>query len=71
MTPIPMAIKIRRTFIFSVAKIIVAASVNHRSVMVLIFRRRGIPSLDKYERIYGPKYLLLRSHLNRLYEEFM
>ena len=46
-TPIPTAIKISLTRLSFVAKTIVAPSVNHKRVMVLIFSRKGIPSFDK------------------------
>ena len=55
----------------SVAKIAVVPMVIQSREIVLILSLNGIPSFERYEWIYGPRYLLLSSHFNLLYEEFI
>lgn len=70
-TPMATTPKNILTCKLSVANIAVRIIVIHRRDMVLIFSLKGIPSLERYECMYGPRYLLLSSHLSRLYEEFI
>ena len=66
-----IVVRIILTTILSVANIIVEIIVNHRIARVLIFNFIEIPSLEKYDFMYGPKNLLERSFLRCFFEEFM
>ena len=46
-------------------------SVIHNMDIVFIFNLKGIPSLEKYEWMYGPKYLWDNSQRNLLLEDFI
>jgi len=70
-TAVAMTTSMILTKVLSVAKKIANSIVPHKSVIVLILSLMGIPSLERYERIYGPRCLCLSNHLSLVWDDFM